>query len=163
MQSEWSPDTESCRATVRLMNGVFSKPVCLLSVALSVGLQCAVYRLTPRLAPVDGCTAPAERHAPLIWPISYYTRDWGYGGTRHINTSLRLQTWSVNPAAITGVRCCQRLTAPAPWSTAGRGMRKLACGCAAMPESTAEETEEHEDNTRERRENQVGSHDQLFH
>jgi hypothetical protein len=29
----------SCRATVRLMNGVFSKPVCLLSMALSAGLQ----------------------------------------------------------------------------------------------------------------------------
>jgi hypothetical protein len=38
----------------------------------------------------------------------------GHGGTRYTSTSLRLHTRSVRPAAIAGVRCCHRLTAPVP-------------------------------------------------
>ena len=33
----------------------------------------------------------------------------GHGGTRNLNTCLRLQMRSVSPAAIAGVRCCHCL------------------------------------------------------
>src|ERR671922_334414 len=54
----------------------------------------------------------------------------GHGGTRYSNTSLRLQTWSVNPAAIAGVHGRHTLTEPLPLVGIGsaRAWRKEACG-----------------------------------
>src|ERR671925_749316 len=54
----------------------------------------------------------------------------GHGGTRYSNTALRLQTWSVNPAAIAGVHGRHTLTEPLPLVASGtrNGWRKLAWG-----------------------------------
>jgi len=54
----------------------------------------------------------------------------GHGGTRNGSTSRRVQTWSVNPAAIAGVWGCQRFADPGPFVGSGstKGIRKLACG-----------------------------------
>ena len=52
----------SCRATVRVMNRVFSKSVWLLYLALSAGLQLAVHRLTPLVVASGRRTASAESH-----------------------------------------------------------------------------------------------------
>ena len=54
----------------------------------------------------------------------------GHGGTRKSSISRKLQTWSVNPAAMAGVWGCQRFADPVPCVGSGssKGIRKLACG-----------------------------------
>jgi hypothetical protein len=57
-------NARSCTIPVRVISRGFPKWDRLLSIHLSAGLPLGDYRLTPRLAPVDGYTAPAERHSP---------------------------------------------------------------------------------------------------
>lgn len=56
--------------------------------------------------------------------------DCGHGGTRNRRTSLKLQTWSVSPAASAGAWGRQRLAEPIPLvgSGCGKGRRKEAWG-----------------------------------
>ena len=69
-----------------------------------------------------------ERRSPELWTRPRQLAL--YGGTRHINTSLRLHTWSVNPAAIAGVYCRHFLTEPVPSIGSGttNARRRLARG-----------------------------------
>lgn len=59
-------------------------------------------------------------------PCPYGIWNCGHGGTRNRSTSLRLHTWSVKPAAIAGVRCCQRLPDLIRSIGSGSGKRMLA-------------------------------------
>jgi hypothetical protein len=54
----------------------------------------------------------------------------GHGGTRNRSISRKVQTWSVNPAAIAGVQGRHWLAEPAPWvgRGCGQGRRRLAWG-----------------------------------
>src|SRR5262245_2865520 len=61
---KWTRLFWSCTIPVRVISRVFPKWDRLLSIRLSAGLQLGDYRLTPRLAPVDEYTAPAEHHSP---------------------------------------------------------------------------------------------------
>ena len=86
----------------------------------------------PRRRPC-GRTSPAQAPSPCCFPSPqrpHTPAGWGHGGTRKHSTSRSVQTCSVRPAAIAGVRDCQRLAEP--WPLAGRGCghgwRKLACG-----------------------------------
>ncbi len=45
---------------------------------------------------------------------------------RRSTLQTRTRARSVSPAAIAGVRCCHRLTEPAPWIVSDSGKRKLA-------------------------------------
>jgi len=54
-----------------------------------------------------GHTDPASAHGhpslPLLRSLPHTPAGCGHGGTRKSSTSRRVQTWSVNPAAIAGV------------------------------------------------------------
>ena len=54
-----------------------------------------------------GHTDPASAHGhpslPLLRSLPHTPAGGGHGGTRKSSTSRRVQTWSVNPAAIAGV------------------------------------------------------------
>ena len=68
---------------------------------------------------------------PLPTPLRAHTpTGCGHGGTRKSSISRKLQTWSVNPAAMAGVWGCQRFADPVPCVGSGssKGIRKLACG-----------------------------------
>ena len=72
---------------------------------------------------------------PLPIPLRAHTpTGCGHGGTRYRKTSLRLHTWSVNPAAIAGVQGRHNVAEPLPlvlkgW---GRAWRKLAWGSTKL-------------------------------
>jgi hypothetical protein len=53
--------------------------------------------------------------------VAYNACGWGHGGTRKSSPSRRVQTWSVNPAAIAGVRGCHRVAEPRPLVSRGCG------------------------------------------
>ena len=93
------------------------------------------------LTPVDtlaaGCAgAGARRHLrPLPWPSpptlrAHTPTGCGHGGIRKSNTSRRVHTRSVSPAAIAGVRGRHGLAEPVPLvgRSCGNGIRRLACG-----------------------------------
>jgi hypothetical protein len=63
-------------------------------------------------------------------PMPYSPCGCSHGGTRNCNTSLRLQTWSVNPAAIAGVHGRHNRAEPLPVVASGISSvcRKLAWG-----------------------------------
>src|SRR5262249_38063629 len=96
--------------------------------------------LPAALSPLVTPSTPAVRtHAacsgrltmPLPTTQRAHTRaGGGPGGTGHGSPWGRVQTWSVSPAAMAGVRGCQRWAEPLPWvdSGCGKGRRKLACG-----------------------------------
>ena len=81
-----------------------------------------------------GHTDPASAHGnpsfPPLRSLPHTCAGWGHGGTRNSSTSRSVQTCSVSPAAMAGVRGCQRLAEPRPWvgSSYGNGRRKEACG-----------------------------------
>src|SRR2546425_11565760 len=58
--------------------------------------------------------------------LAHTPAGWGHGGTRNRSTSRSVQTRSVSPAAMAGVRGCPVLAEPWPW--VGRGWRRLAWG-----------------------------------
>jgi len=66
------------------------------------------------------CRSPPPRRA-------HRPTGWGHGGTRNSSTSLKVQTWSVRPAAIAGVRGRHCVAEPVPCVGSGwsRGWRKL--------------------------------------
>jgi hypothetical protein len=71
----------------------------------------------------------------LPWPLpitllAHTPAGCGHGGTRKSRTSRKLQTWSVNPAAIAGVWGYHRLAEPLPLvgRGCGNGWRQEACG-----------------------------------
>ena len=73
-------------------------------------------------APSRGCfPSPPRPHTPA---------GCDHGGTRKSSTSRKLQTWSVNPAAIAGVWGCHRVAEPLPLvgRCCGNGWRKEAWG-----------------------------------
>src|SRR5439155_21995111 len=84
---------------------------------------------------------------PLLFPttLTHLPAGCGHGGTRNSSTSRRVQTWSVNPAAIAGV--CDRhcLAEPLPFvgSGGGKGRRTLfggkqkwSCTCSVRLNTT---------------------------
>src|SRR5438093_5065500 len=85
---------------------------------------------SPRRRPC-GHTDPASTHGhpslPLLRSLPHTPAGCGHGGTRKSRTSRRVHTWSVSPAAMAGVRGCQRLAEPVPCvgSACGRGWRTL--------------------------------------
>ena len=50
----------------------------------------------------DGSPEIARRHGAVVHEVA--PEEFSHGGTRNLSTSLRLQTCSVSPAAIAGVR-----------------------------------------------------------
>src|SRR4029453_12300344 len=50
----------------------------------------------------------------LLRSLPHSPTGWGHGGTRNRSTSRKDHTRSVSPAAIAGVRGCQRLAEPWP-------------------------------------------------
>src|SRR5882724_1519557 len=84
--------------------------------------------LCPFLLPV-GTPGLLSPRSPFE-STAYSVCGWGHGGTRNSNTSRRVHTWSVSPAAIAGVRGCHRLAEPLPCvgKGCGRGRRKLVWG-----------------------------------
>jgi hypothetical protein len=77
----------------------------------------------------------AARSGRLTMPLptillAHIPTGWGHGGTRKSSTSRSVQTWSVSPAAIAGVRGRHCVAAPLPWvgSGCGKSRRKLAWG-----------------------------------
>ena len=68
---------------------------------------------------------------PLPTSLRAHTpTDCGHGGTRKSNTSRRVHTRSVSPAAIAGVRGRHCVAEPVPWvgRGCGNGTRRLAWG-----------------------------------
>jgi hypothetical protein len=68
---------------------------------------------------------------PLPIPLRAHTpTGCGHGGTRKSNTSRRVHTRSVSPAAIAGVRGRHCVAEPVPWvgKSWGNGTRRLAWG-----------------------------------
>ena len=92
--------------------------------------------LSPLLTP----STPAVRthvarsgHLPCRFPppwLAHTPAGCGHGGTRKSNTSRRVHTRSVSPAAIAGVRGCHVLAEPIPCvgRGCGNGTRRLAWG-----------------------------------
>src|SRR5713226_2921602 len=68
--------------------------------------------------------------APLLLSLPHTPTGCGPGGTRKSNTSRRVHTRSVSPAAIAGVRGCHVLAEPVPLvgRGCGNGTRRLAWG-----------------------------------
>jgi hypothetical protein len=62
--------------------------------------------------------------------VAYMACGCGRGGTRNSSTSLSVQTWSVNPAAIAGVHGRHCLAEPVPLvgTGCGNGWRRLMWG-----------------------------------
>ncbi len=86
----------------------------------------------PRSRPC-GRTAPAQATFPCCFPLlllAHTPTGCGHGGTRKSNTSRRVHTRSVSPAAIAGVRGCHVLAEPVPLvgRGCGNGTRRLAWG-----------------------------------
>ena len=75
------------------------------------------------------CQATFPCCFPPPW-LAHTPAGWGHGGTRNRSTSRSVQTWSVSPAAMAGVRGRHCLAEPVPLvgTGCGRGRRKLACG-----------------------------------
>src|SRR5262252_10146663 len=99
----------------------------------SRGLPAALSPLATPSTPAVQTHVACSDHLPGPLPATlraHTPAGWGHGGTRNSSTSRRVQTWSVSPAAMAGVRGCQRLAEPLPWvgSGCGKGRRKLACG-----------------------------------
>jgi hypothetical protein len=88
------------------------------------GLPNRDYRawLGPLPLPV-GTPGPLSPRSPSE-STAYSVCGWGHGGTRNSSTSRRIQTWSVNPAAIAGARGCHRLAELRP--LVGRGCAKAS-------------------------------------
>src|SRR5216684_3866409 len=84
----------------------------------------------PAVRTHDPASAHGHPSLPLLLSLPHTPAGCGHGGTRKSSTSRRVHTWSVSPAAIAGVRGCQRLAEPLPWvgSGCGKGRRKLAWG-----------------------------------
>ena len=99
------------------------------SQSLPAALSPLVTPSTPAVWTHGACSG----HLPVPLPITrraHTPAGCGHGGTRKSKTSRKLQTWSVNPAAMAGVWRCQRLVEPLPLVSAGwgNGRRKLAWG-----------------------------------
>src|SRR2546430_8918628 len=78
---------------------------------------------------------------PLPPPLRAHTSTGcGHGGTRKSNTSRRVHTRSVSPAAIAGGRGCHVLAEPVPLvgRGCGNGTRRLAWGKQRSEEHTSE-------------------------
>jgi hypothetical protein len=94
-----------------------------------MALSSLVTPLTPGVWTYDVCSGRLT--VPLPTTLRAHTpTGWGHGGTLHSNTSFRLHTRSVRPAAIAGVHGRHCVAAPLPWAGSGwdKGRRKLAWG-----------------------------------
>jgi len=83
----------------------------------------------PRSRPC-GRTAPAQATSPCRFPPprrAHSSAGCGHGGTRNSSTSRNVQTRSVSPAAIAGVRGCHVFAEPAPLVGTGCARACLPC------------------------------------
>src|SRR5882724_6515412 len=76
-----------------------------------------------------GTPGPLSPRSPSE-SAAYSACGCGHGGTRYSSTAFSVQTWSVSPAAIAGVRSLHVLAEPLPLvgEGCGSGRRMLACG-----------------------------------
>src|SRR6266487_873975 len=94
--------------------------------SIPVALSPFVTPSEPAMRTHHPMAAPSNPSLPLLGSLPHPCAGCGHGGTRNSSTSRSVQTCSVRPAALAGVRGCQRLAEPVPCVGSGgsSGWRK---------------------------------------